>query len=102
MFSETRYAMNGDLRVGYRASAKGERDIVFVAAWLSNCEAFPELPLFQAWLEAMTSLGRMIFFDQPGTGVSDPIDPSVSDHVDHAGVGQAIEHVYAFDSSAVH
>jgi hypothetical protein len=28
MFSETRYAMNGDLCIGYRASAKGERDIV--------------------------------------------------------------------------
>ena len=76
MFSETRYAMNGDLRVAYRASGEGARDIVFVPAWFSNCEVFPELPLLQGWLEAMTSLGRMIFFDQPGVGVSDPIDPS--------------------------
>ena len=30
MFSETRYAMNGDLRVAYRASPAGARDIVFV------------------------------------------------------------------------
>ena len=30
MFSETRYAMNGDLRVAYRASREGPRDIVFV------------------------------------------------------------------------
>ena len=30
MFSETRYAMNGDLRVAYRASPEGERDIVLV------------------------------------------------------------------------
>jgi hypothetical protein len=30
MFSETRYAMNGDLRVAYRASHEGPRDIVFV------------------------------------------------------------------------
>jgi hypothetical protein len=29
MFSETRYALNGDLRVAYRASREGERDIVF-------------------------------------------------------------------------
>jgi class 3 adenylate cyclase len=76
VFSETRYAMNGDLRVAYRASREGARDIVFVPAWFSNCEVFPELPLLQGWLEAMTSLGRMIFFDQPGVGVSDPIDPS--------------------------
>ncbi len=33
----------------------------------------PELPSLQGWLEAMTSLGRLIFFDQPGTGASDPL-----------------------------
>ena len=30
MFSETRYALNGDLRVAYRTSREGPRDIVFV------------------------------------------------------------------------
>ena len=73
MFSETRYAMNGDLRVAYRASREGERDIVFVPNWFTCCEVFPELPPLQGWVEAMTSLGRMIFFDQPGTGASDPV-----------------------------
>jgi class 3 adenylate cyclase/pimeloyl-ACP methyl ester carboxylesterase len=73
MFSETRYALNGDLRVAYRASREGPRDIVFVANWFTNCEAVPELPSMQGWVEAMTSLGRLIFFDQPGTGVSDPV-----------------------------
>src|SRR5271168_1159580 len=67
--------MNGDLRVAYRTSAEGERDIVFVPNWLTNCETFPELPSLQGWVEAMTSLGRLIFFDQPGTGVSDPVTP---------------------------
>ena len=72
MFSETRYARNGNLRVAYRASSEGQRDIVIVPNWFTNCEAFPELPSLQGWVEAMTSLGRLIFFDQPGTGVSDP------------------------------
>jgi len=71
MFSETRYAMNGDLRIAYRASRQGPRDFVF-AFPSTNCEVFPELASFQGWVEAMTSLGRLIFFDQPGTGVSDP------------------------------
>ena len=71
MFSETRYAMNGDLRVAYRASREGPRDIVFVFP-STTCEVFPELPSLQGWVEAMTSLGRLVFFDQPGTGVSDP------------------------------
>src|SRR6516165_12060944 len=76
MFSETRYALNGDLRVAYRASAEGERDIVFVPNWFNCCELLPELPSIQGWVEAMTSLGRLIFFDQPGTGASDPVTPS--------------------------
>jgi class 3 adenylate cyclase/pimeloyl-ACP methyl ester carboxylesterase len=75
MFSETRYALNGDLRVAYRASREGLRDIVFVPNWFTNCEVVPELPSLQGWIEAMTSLGRLIFFDQPGTGASDPVTP---------------------------
>lgn len=71
MFSETRYALNGDLRVAYRASAEGERDIVFVPHSFFCCEVLPELPSLRGWVEAMTSLGRLIFFDQPGMGVSD-------------------------------
>jgi hypothetical protein len=43
MFSETRYAMNGDLRVAYRASREGPRDIVFIPNWFTNCEVLPEL-----------------------------------------------------------
>jgi class 3 adenylate cyclase/pimeloyl-ACP methyl ester carboxylesterase len=73
MFSETRYALNGDLRVAYRASPLGARDMVVLSNWFTNCEVMPELPSIQGWVEAMTSLGRLIFFDQPGTGASDPV-----------------------------
>jgi class 3 adenylate cyclase len=75
VFSETRYALNGDLRVAYRTSAEGPRDIVFVPNWFTCCEVLPELPSMQGWIEAMTSIGRLIYFDQPGTGASDPIAP---------------------------
>ena len=73
MFSETRYALNGDLRVAYRASRGGPRDIVFVPSWFTNCEDMPELPSIQGWIDAITSLGRLIFLDHPGTGASDPV-----------------------------
>ena len=76
MFSETRYALNGDLRVAYRTSREGPRDIVSVANWATCCEILPELPSLQGWVEAMSSLGRLIFFDQPGTGASDPVTPA--------------------------
>jgi class 3 adenylate cyclase len=75
VFSETRYALNGDLHVAYRASREGPRDIVYVPYWFTCCEILPELPILQGWVEAMTSLGRLIFFDQPGTGASDPVTP---------------------------
>src|SRR5882757_3798410 len=75
MFSETRYALNGGLHVAYRASREGERDIVLVPAWFSNCEDLPAQPPVRGWIEAMTSLGRLILFDQPGTGASDPVTP---------------------------
>jgi hypothetical protein len=39
MFSETRYAMNGDLRVAYRASREGGRDIVFVSPPFTSLNA---------------------------------------------------------------
>ncbi len=97
MFSETRYALNGDLRVAYRASAEGERDLVFACHPFTNCEVFPELPSTQGWFEAMTSLGRLIFFDQPGTGVSDPATPtlelwadSITAVLDDLGSGEAV------------
>ena len=75
VFSETRYALNGDLGVAYRASPPGARNIVQVPNWLTCCEVLPELPSVQGWVEAMASLGRFIFFDQPGTGASDPVTP---------------------------
>lgn len=75
MLSETRYAFNGDLRVAYRASREGPRDLVLVPNWFNCCEILPDLPSIQGWVEAMTSLGRLIFFDQPGMGESDPVAP---------------------------
>src|SRR3984893_12374768 len=75
MFSETRYALNGNLRVAYRTSREGPRDIVFVPNWMTCCDILPELPSLRGWVEAMTSLGRLIFFDQPGSGASDLVVP---------------------------
>jgi class 3 adenylate cyclase len=101
MFSETRYALNGDLRVAYRTSPEGPRDIVFVSNWITNCEVFPELSSIHGWVEAMTTLGRLIFFDQPGTGASDPVTAdempnmeqwadSITAVLDHIGSREAV------------
>jgi class 3 adenylate cyclase len=114
MFSETRYARNGDLRVAYRASPPGERDIVYVPTWCTNCEIFPEMPSMQGWDEAMASLGRLIFLDQPGTGASDPVMPgsmpnleqwadSITAVLDELGIDDAVllAHAAAFPTAAL-
>jgi class 3 adenylate cyclase len=93
--------MNGGLRVAYRASPKADRDIVFVPNWFTNCELAPELPSLQGWVDRMTTLGRLIFFDQPGTGASDPVSPgelptleqwadSITAVLDDLGSGEAV------------
>ena len=46
---------------------------MLVPSFFSNCEYLPEQPDVRGWIEAMTSLGRLIIFDQPGTGESDPV-----------------------------
>lgn len=108
MFSETRYALNGDLHVAYRTSPEGPRDIVFVPNWATCCEHLPELASLQGWVEAMASLGRLIFFDQPGTGASDPVTPgalptleqwadSITAVLDDLGSREAV--LVAFDGS---
>ena len=108
MFSETRYALNGNLRVAYRTSREGPRDFVFVPNWFTCCELLPELPSLQGWVEATTSLGRLIFFDQPGTGASDPVTPgamptleqwadSITAVLDDLGSSEAV--LLAFDGS---
>jgi pimeloyl-ACP methyl ester carboxylesterase len=63
------------LHVAYRTSRDGPRDIVFIPNWFTCREHLPVLPSVQRWAEAMTSLDRHIFLDQPGAGASDPVAP---------------------------
>jgi class 3 adenylate cyclase/pimeloyl-ACP methyl ester carboxylesterase len=72
-WAETKYATNGDLAVAYRTLGEGERDFVFVGNWFTNVETIPEAPWFTDMFERFSSFGRMIIYDQPGTGASDPV-----------------------------
>ena len=87
---ETRFTMNGDLAVAYQVHGEGPRDVVMMPNWFSNIEACWDLPEFARWFEYLTSFARVIVFDQPGTGVSDPISlddpPSLEQWADSARV----------------
>jgi hypothetical protein len=76
MFSETRYAMNGDLRVAYRTSREGPRDILFVSNWFTNCEVFPELAItrvIEHGFECATSIRHLDLVEAAGL----PMRPGV-------------------------
>ena len=87
---ETQYAMNGDLAVAYQVFGDGPRDLLVMPNFLTNVEAQWELPELRRWFEELATFTRVIIFDQPGTGVSDPISldapPSLEQWIDSARV----------------
>jgi len=82
--------MNGDLAVAYQVVGDGPLDLVVMPNWFSNVEAWWDLPEFVRWSEYLSGFCRLIWFDQPGTGISDPISlespPSLEQWVDSARV----------------
>jgi class 3 adenylate cyclase/pimeloyl-ACP methyl ester carboxylesterase len=87
---ETQIAMNGDLAVAYQVIGGGPLDMLFMPNWFSNVEGWWDIPEMARWFEAASTIGRMAYFDQPGTGLSDPISlenpPSLEQWVDSARV----------------
>src|SRR5579864_713007 len=65
--------MNGDLAVAYRIFGEGPHDMVLIGNWFTNVEIFPEVEPFSEMFAQLSSLGRIIVFDQPGSGASDPV-----------------------------
>jgi pimeloyl-ACP methyl ester carboxylesterase/class 3 adenylate cyclase len=70
---ETRYAENGDVHIAYQVVGTGPPDIVLVPEFWHSIEAQWEEPALTSFLRRLSSLGRLIVFDQRGTGVSDPL-----------------------------
>jgi len=106
---ETRYARSGGTHIAYRIEGSGPADVVVVPNWLTNLEVWPTVPFVRDWLARMTEFARVVYFDQPGTGLSDPIPgeamptletfaDSVRAVMDDAGLERAA--LYAWDLGA--
>jgi pimeloyl-ACP methyl ester carboxylesterase/class 3 adenylate cyclase len=68
---ETRYAQSGELSIAYQVIGEGPPDILFVPGFVSNVELMWDVPWINRLLERLASLGRVVFFDKRGTGLSD-------------------------------
>ena len=70
---ETNWARAGDLHIAYQVAGDGPVDLVFVPEFWNSIEAQWEEPSFARFLERLASIGRLICFDQRGSGLSDPV-----------------------------
>ena len=77
--------MSEGYSIAYQAIGSGA-DIVMIPGFVSNVEMVWEIPAAARFLDKLASIGRLIFFDKRGTGLSDrvPVNdlPSLEERVD--------------------
>ena len=77
------YARSGDVHIAYQVAGEGELDLVLVAEFWHSIEAQWEEPALAAFLRRLASFGRLITFDQRGTGISDSVPPDELPSLEH-------------------
>src|SRR3712207_9393088 len=68
-----RYAQNAGISIAYQVFGDGPRDLVFVCGTMSHLDLFWTDRRATQMLENLARFGRVLLFDKPGTGLSDPI-----------------------------
>jgi pimeloyl-ACP methyl ester carboxylesterase len=70
---ETRYAKKGDISIAYQVVGDGPIDLVLSSGLVSHMALMWSDPEANAMLRRLTSFSRLIMFDKPGSGLSDPV-----------------------------
>jgi class 3 adenylate cyclase len=71
---QTRYLTRPDgVSIGYQVAGDGPLDLLLTPGFVSHLELQWADPSYAHFLERLASFSRLILFDKPGTGVSDPI-----------------------------
>ena len=70
---ETRYAPSGEILIAYQVHGSGDHDLLLGVGPASNVETSWNLPEAARLFERLGRFARVIRFDRPDTGVSDPI-----------------------------
>jgi class 3 adenylate cyclase/pimeloyl-ACP methyl ester carboxylesterase len=81
---EVRYAKKGDTAIAYQVIGEGPVDLVLVNGLVSHMALFWSDPAASAMLRRLVSFTRLVMFDKPGTGLSDPVagPPSLEQRVE--------------------
>jgi pimeloyl-ACP methyl ester carboxylesterase len=84
------YARAGELSIAYAAAGEGPLDIVYCSNWTSHVDAFWDWAPFARLIRRLGTLGRVILFDLPGNGLSDPVSldhlPGIEQWMDYVRV----------------
>lgn len=70
---KTEYARRGEISIAYQVLGEGPIDVVIVNGLVAHMDLFWIEPEGTAMLQALGSFSRLILFDKPGTGLSDPV-----------------------------
>jgi pimeloyl-ACP methyl ester carboxylesterase len=69
---EIRYAKSRGLSVAYTVFGSGPIDLAIVPGFVSHLEGALGQPRIASMMQRLASFARVIVFDKPGTGLSDP------------------------------
>ncbi len=73
MEQKTRYARRGDVNVAYQVVGEGPIDLLFAPGFVSHVDLYWTEPMLTSFMRRLASFSRLIIFDKPGTGASDPV-----------------------------
>lgn len=73
MAPNTYYAKKGDVSIAYQVLGEGPLDLVLVNGLVAHMDLMWLEPQATAALRQLASFSRLILFDKPGTGLSDPV-----------------------------
>src|ERR1043166_7573659 len=87
---ETRYADTGAGSVAYQVFGEGPIDMLLCPNWIHHLAGEWEVPASAAYLNRLGSFGRVVMYDQRGTGMSDPVAldalPTLEERMDEARI----------------
>jgi class 3 adenylate cyclase/pimeloyl-ACP methyl ester carboxylesterase len=82
---ETRYLRRPDsVSVAYQVFGEGPTDLLIASGFISHLDLLWPDPGFNRFLERLGSFARVIVYDKPGTGLSDPVPyvPTLEERVE--------------------
>jgi len=71
----TEYAWNGDVALAYQVFGAGPVEILYLEGWAGNIDVAWDSPYLSSFLRGLGSVGRVVFMDRRGRGLSERFSP---------------------------